>query len=384
MKKLFFICLLALGFGCGVQAQGVDIYVNGHLMLDGDTLTITRATVNDNHMVHAFTIFHNTGDATVTLTGKKVATLPEGVHDGWCIWENCMTVDTITAEFVLEAGKMFEGPTEYLDITPKGYVGDDIYVTYTFSTVNKPEETTTFTLHWVLGEPTLAPVNITVDGQAAVQDKFIVVERPTQDKGMIHVDLTFDNTGSEAVIMAAERGKFLAPGTSTDWCMFGSCFTTDEFKGEKALEPGVSESTDDRPQYLEYTPKGYVGTSVVYYSIYTADDEFNRTDFVVRWVTKEPAGGGDDDTTANETMANAVQTAVYPNPAVTTARLTWEPVEGAVMLNVRSVSGQLVYSRLVEGLTETEINVAGFTPGMYFYTLERQGERLARGKLLVR
>lgn len=383
MKKLFFICLLALGFGCGVQAQGVDIYVNGKLMMDGDTLTITRATVNDNHMVHAFTIFHNTGEATVTLTGKKEATLPEGVHDGWCIWENCMTADTITAEVVLEAGKMFEGPTEYLDITPKGYVGDDIYVTYTFSTEENPDQATTFTLHWILGEPTLAPVNITVDGQAAVQDKFIAVERPTQDKGMIHVNLTFENTGEEAVLMSASRGKFLAPGTSTDWCMFGSCFPADEFEDQE-LEPGLTESNDDSPLYLEYTPKGYVGTSVVYYSFYTADDEFNRTDFVVRWVTKEPAGGGGDDSTANETMANAVKTAVYPNPAVTTARLTWEPVEGAVMLNVRSVSGQLVYSRLVEGLTETEINVAGFTPGMYFYTLERQGERLARGKLLVR
>lgn len=35
-------------------------------------------------------------------------------------------------------------------------------------------------------------------------------------------------------------------------------------------------------------------------------------------------------------------------------------------------------------MTEAEINVANFTPGMYFYTLERQGERLGSGKLLVR
>lgn len=376
MKKLFFSCLLALGFGLGVQAQGVDIYVNGQLMSDGDEMTITRATVQDNNMLHAYTIFKNTGDATVTLTGKKEATLPEGVHDGWCIWKDCKTLNEIESDYELEAGKMFEGASEYLDITPKGYVGKGISITYTFSTKEKPEETTTFKLHWVLGEPALAPINMTVDGQEVGQDKFVKVERETIDKGMIHVEMSFDNTGSEAVKMAAERAKFLAPGTSTDWCMFGSCFTTDRIEGMEPLEPGLTESTEGSPQYLEYTPKGYVGESVVYYSIYTVDDEFNRTDFAVRWVTKEP--------TANENAADAVKTAVCPNPAVTTARLTWEAVEGAVVLNVRSVSGQLLYSRPVEGLTEAEINVAGFTPGMYFYTLERQGERLASGKLLVR
>lgn len=381
MKKLFFGCLLALGFGCGVQAQGVDIYVNGQLMSDGDEMTITRATVQDNNMLHAYTIFQNTGDATVTMTGKKEATLPEGVHDGWCIWENCNTADEIEAAYELEAGKMFGGPNEYLDITPKGYKGEDIHITYTFSTLEKPEETTTFTLHWVLGEPTLAPVNMTVDGQEVGQDKFIKVERETIDKGMIHVDMSFDNTGSEAVGMSAERGKFLAPGTKTEWCMFGNCFPSDQIEGMEELEPGLTESTSDSPQYLEYSPNGYVGESVVYYSFYTTEDPFNRTDFVVRWVTTEKRGG---DTSANENAADAVKTAVCPNPAVTTARLTWEAVEGAVVLNVRSVSGQLLYSRPVEGLTEAEINVAGFTPGMYFYTLERQGERLASGKLLVR
>ncbi|MDE5605950.1 MAG: T9SS type A sorting domain-containing protein, partial [Bacteroidales bacterium] len=319
---------------------------------------------------------HNTGDATVTLTGKKVATLPEGVHDGWCIWENCNTSNEIEADYELEAGERFEAPTEYLDITPAGYVGDDIYITYTFSTKEKPEETTTFTLHWVLGEPTLKPVNITVDGKEVGQDKFIEVKRETLATGMLKVEMTFENTGTEAVVMAADRAKVLAPGTSTDWCMFGSCFTTDHFEGMEPLEPGLTESTEDNAQYLEYTPKGYVGESLVYYSVYTAEDEFNRTDFVVRWITTELS--------ANESAADAVKTAVYPNPAVTTARLTWEAVDGAVVLNLRSVSGQLVYSRPVEGLTEAEINVAGFKAGMYFYTLERRGERLAGGKLLVR
>ncbi|MDE7149278.1 MAG: T9SS type A sorting domain-containing protein [Bacteroidales bacterium] len=375
MKRILLGCLSALAFVCGLQAQSLDIYVNGTLMQEGDTLTITRATVEGNAMLRAFTIFKNTGETAVTLKGTKVPSLPEGVHDGWCIWQDCKTLNEITSDYELEAGKMFEGSGEYLDITPAGYVGKDICITYTFSTVEKPDETLTFTLQWELGKPEGAAINMTVDGQEVTQSKFIKIERPTEATKMLHVEMTFENTGSEAVKMVAERAKFLAPGTSTDWCLFGACLTQDRIVGMEPLEPGLTESTDMSPQYLEYTPKGYVGESVVYYSFYAQEDPFNRTDFVVRWVTTG---------SANENAAEALQTAVYPNPAVETARLTWEAVEGAVVLNVRSVSGQLLYSRSVEGMTEAEINVAGFTPGMYFYTLERQGERLGSGKLLVR
>lgn len=377
MKKILFTCLLAMTAGLGLHAQGVDIYVNGTQMREGDTLKITRATVEGTTMLHAFTIFKNVGETAVTLTGKKTPSLPEGVHDGWCIWTECKTSNEITAESTLEAGKMFEGKNEYLDILPDGYVGEDIYVTYTFSTVEKPGEKLTFTLQWILGKPEGKPVNITVDEMEVGQDKFIEITRPTEAAKMLHVEMTFDNTNAEPIKMNADRAAFIPEGTSHDWCIFGNCWTSDHVTQGAPLQPGLTESSTMAPQYLEFTPNGYVGKeSLIYYSIYAAEDPFNRTDFVVRWVMT-------DNGAANET-ADLLKTAVYPNPASTTARLSWEAVEGAVVLNIRSVSGQLLYSRSVEGMSEAEINVAGFTPGMYFYTLERQGERLGSGKLLVR
>lgn len=377
MKKILFTCLLTMAAGLGLQAQGVDIYVNGTQMREGDTLKITRATVEGNAMLHAFTIFKNNGAEAVTLTGTKVPVMPESVHDGWCIWQDCKTSNSVTSDYKLEAGKMFEGSSEYLDIIPGGYVGEDIYVTYTFSTVEKPEEKLTFTLQWILGKPTGNPVNITVDEMEVGQDKFIEIKRPTEASKMLHVEMTFDNTNAEPIKMNADRAAFIPEGTSHDWCIFGNCWTSDHVTQGEPLQPGLTESNDMSPQYLEFTPNGYVGReSLIYYSIYAAEDPFNRTDFIVRWVMTESG-------TANET-ADLLKTAVYPNPATTVARLSWEAVEGAVVLSIRNVNGQVLYSRSVEGLTEAEVNVAGFTPGMYFYTLERQGERLGSGKLLVR
>lgn len=379
MKKIWLGMALALA-GCFVsQAQDFEIYVNGKQMADGDTLELTRATVEGTAIVRAYTIFKNVGEEPITFTGTKVASLPDSVHDGWCIWENCLEESSIEAEIAIEGGLMYEGSTEYLDIRPKGYTGDGIYVTYTFSTKENPDAKLTFTLHWILGKPTLAAVNMTVDGMEVSNQKkqYVKVERETSETATLEAELTMDNTGTESLIIQAEQIKLLGDGTSVTWCVLGSCNTEDEIEGEEPLEPGEAEPG----QHLGYTPKGYVGTSLIYYSFYAKEDPFCRTDFVVCWVTTEQTGG--NDTTANET-ADLLKTAVYPNPASTTARLSWEAVEGAVVLNIRSVSGQMVYSRSVEGMAEAEINVAGFTPGMYFYTLERQGERLGSGKLLVR
>lgn len=365
--------------GCFVsQAQDFEIYVNGKQMADGDTLELTRATVKGTAIVRAYTIFKNVGEAPITFTGTKVANLPDSVHDGWCIWDNCLTESSITAEMEIDGGLMYEGSTEYLDITPKGYTGDGIYVTYTFSTKEKPADKLTFTLHWILGEPTLPAVNMTVDGTAVSNQtkQYVEVKRETSETATLEAELTMYNTGTESVIIQAEQHKLLAEGTSVTWCVLGSCNIEDEIEGEEPLEPGEAEPG----QHLGYTPKGYVGTSLVYYSFYAKEDPFCRTDFVVRWVTTEQEGGG---STANET-ADVLKTAVYPNPAMETARLSWEAVEGPVVLNFRSVSGQLVYSLPVEGMTAVEIQVADWTPGLYFFSLDRRGERLGRGKLLVR
>ncbi|MDE7090469.1 MAG: T9SS type A sorting domain-containing protein, partial [Bacteroidales bacterium] len=196
---------------------------------------------------------------------------------------------------------------------------------------------------------------------------------------VLHIYTSFENPGQDTVIIYGQKKAVVDPVTMEAWCMLGNCWGDNITADAYPLLPGAtieSEPGGDQ-HYIDYTPDGYVGTGYVYYTFYDKENPANRVNFAVAWTTKK-------DTTANERTADAVKTAVYPNPAVTTARLTWEAVEGAVVLNVRSVSGQLLYSRPVEGQTEAEINVAGFTPGMYFYTLERQGERLAGGKLLVR
>ena len=388
MKKLLWLGLLGLSFG--LQAQNMAVYVNGTEMENGATLVLTYATDADETL-HAYSIFENIGDEAITIKGVKALNVPESLvgNDAWCIMGACQGAEAQSA-WSLDPGERFAGTSEYFGIMPEGYVGDDVEITYTFTaftTGDNPEErgSITFTLKWeLLEQPTDRMKIYLAEGrdQKLVEDghlyeyAFELDGDPDQE---LHIYTSFENPGAETVIIYGQKQAAIDPMAEVGWCMLGNCWGESDVKADAyPLLPGATITSDPQgdQHYIDYTPNGYVGTGYVYYTFYDKENPANRVNFAVAWKTTE--------FTANERMADAVQTVVYPNPAVTTARLTWEAVEGAVVLNVRSVSGQLLYSRPVEGLTETEINVAGFTPGMYFYTLERQGERLASGKLLVR
>lgn len=380
MKKLLLICLLGLSFG--LKAQNFELYINGQRVTNGGTVTLTYAT-DPEEVLHAYAIIKNVGTEKIRITGtRNVDALADTLKDRtlWCIMGGCQGA-TARAQSELAPGEMFAGETEYFGIMPLGYVGE-ARVTYTLTTEEHPEtDAMTFNVVWDLREVPTNRMNMYLEGKKIedghmYEHEFALTDDPDE---MFELHTVFENPSKDTVIIYAYKNSFVAEGVLNAWCMLGNCWeetiTADRYP---LLPESKIESDDDVQHYLDYTPNGYVGVGYVYYTFYDKNNPANCLNFAVAWKTTGKP------TTANEKAADALQTAVYPNPATTVARLSWEAVEGVVVLNVRNVNGQLLYSRNVEGLTEAEINVAGFTPGMYFYTLERQGERLGSGKLLVR
>ena len=77
----------------------------------------------------------------------------------------------------------------------------------------------------------------------------------------------------------------------------------------------------------------------------------------------------------------------YPNPATTTTRINVELVSGSELsLEVSNVVGQVVYAEdrgTVNAIQNTfVIDVADFTPGVYFYTVKVNKESVTY-KMLV-
>ncbi len=382
MKKIgLLMCMLGMAFG--LHAQNFEIYVNGVKVKNGDIITAKFVT-DLEEALHAYTVFKNTGSSDITLTGTKADNLPAALKgkDLWCIFEQCQNATAIEAARKLKAGEMFSGNGEYLALTPEGYVGN-AEIVYTFATKEQPDSKISFTMKWELTAVVENRMKMFL-GEDEITDGHMYTQELTltNDPDEVFKAYTsFQNPSQEEVIVAAEKKAFLNGESEEGWCMLGNCWTGNTFEAEdKPLAPGMTIATvpGGDEHYFDYTPNGYEGVSYTYYTFYDKKKPGNRLSFAIAWKTQK----GKD--AANEVLADVIKSSAYPNPASETARLTWDAAEGAVVLNVRNLSGQVVYSRNVEGMTSAEIAVSAWTPGMYFYTIERQGERLGGGKLLVR
>lgn len=77
-----------------------------------------------------------------------------------------------------------------------------------------------------------------------------------------------------------------------------------------------------------------------------------------------------------------------PNPAANVTTIPYSlPQEGTVRLSVLGVNGQILYSTELQseaGYNEYELNVANFSNGIYYYSMEFQGKRIVRKMNIAR
>ncbi|MBO4580732.1 MAG: T9SS type A sorting domain-containing protein, partial [Bacteroidales bacterium] len=76
-----------------------------------------------------------------------------------------------------------------------------------------------------------------------------------------------------------------------------------------------------------------------------------------------------------------------PNPADNQAMVRYSiPQDGAVMFTILNVAGQVIYTEEVEAAAGTNsivFNTENMAAGIYFYTMDFQGQRLMK-KMVIR
>ena len=85
--------------------------------------------------------------------------------------------------------------------------------------------------------------------------------------------------------------------------------------------------------------------------------------------------------TATQTVAEVIA-AAYPNPASEVVNFRLNNVKAGATVVLRDLSGKAL--RQVVAADEVSMNLQGLSAGMYFYTVEEQGVRMATGKLVIR
>lgn len=86
--------------------------------------------------------------------------------------------------------------------------------------------------------------------------------------------------------------------------------------------------------------------------------------------------------TAVETLSENPEIRVYPNPSNGTFRLVMNRIPVGSDLEIYTITGQKENSQIISSSGE-ELNLTGFSRGIYFYKLANQHHILALGKIIV-
>ncbi|TSA24120.1 MAG: T9SS C-terminal target domain-containing protein [Bacteroidetes bacterium] len=195
---------------------------------------------------------------------------------------------------------------------------------------------------------------------------------PTTTTIEAHIGVT--NNGSVTLSVKCKKEEIsLIPNSINAFC-WGACYEPEVYVSLFPLDiaPGVTST-----EFIgEYQPVNNAGQSVIRYTFY---DEKNPNDSVCFQALYNAYPLGIESHRGSATLSNA-----YPNPANTQAtfRYAVERDANAVLL-VRNLLGSTMAEEVLTGSGEVRISTRDLSEGIYFYSLQVNGQTQSTRKLVV-
>lgn len=155
-------------------------------------------------------------------------------------------------------------------------------------------------------------------------------------------------------------------------CGFGGCRAGNSIDNE-TLEPGKTYGGENDKIDIAYL----MGEDAVKVTMKVTMSDNTAGESLVFTLVFDPKSGE----TANQTVAEVIA-AAYPNPASEVVNFRLNNVKAGATVVLRDLAGKAL--RQVAAADEVSMNLQGLSAGMYFYTVEEQGVRMATGKLVIR
>lgn len=220
----------------------------------------------------------------------------------------------------------------------------------------------------------LKHANITLNDN----DTIFVVPRFLHADETVYIDIE-NTTTQELGIMVQRQLVTLLNNATTVFCIGDACLDADASIFPEIIPAGGSlthADAGDRSFHIFYNPNGSVGISLL---------KFTFFDQTTPSISKSVYIKLDNTISVNETTANNSLSA-YPNPA--SNRVTIEhnlPSNpfGAQLI-IRNITGVSVYKTPIGNTNRTNISLEGFTPGIYFYSIEVNNKSIITKKLIIK
>lgn len=209
-------------------------------------------------------------------------------------------------------------------------------------------------------------------------DTIDVVPRYSNADDVFYLDI-FNTTSQNLGVMVQRQKVSLVNGATSVFCVGDACLDGDAsiFPENILAGDSLTHSADgDRSFHIFYNPNGTSGVSLLKFTFF---DETTTT------ITKSVFFRINHEVSVNEAKENTVLTA-YPNPA--TSRVTFEHVLNSniigAQLIIRNITGVSVYNSPIGNSSKSNISLEGFTPGIYFYSIEVNNKSIITKKLIIK
>ena len=212
-------------------------------------------------------------------------------------------------------------------------------------------------------------------------DTVVISGDPADAELTFHAILT-NNSDDSVAFKVQRRLIHLLDGVTHYFC-WGLCYLPNHDSifvpsGYVGLNAGQSSTEWDFSGH--YEPTGVIGTSLVEYKFFNADNEDEFVTVVAKFVTAP-------DGIMDQIMADGFVSDIYPNPASHFINLDYELTSKVNNANIRVMNllGSVVKNvEIDKNSTNLRLDISNLTNGVYFYSVIINNEVYKTKKLIVR
>ena len=213
-----------------------------------------------------------------------------------------------------------------------------------------------------------------------VGDTFNVFIERINDENTIWLSV-MNNTSDSLYITVAKEvlSELPDPDCFNTFCL-GNCYDPSVMVSPSTLNLAAGESSTNDQFHLVYYPANQYGTTSVKFSFY--DERINEIprEVVVNYITIED--GIEEPVTAK--LFNA-----YPNPATSNVTIQYDlagrTIGNNAQIVITSLVGNRVYTQPINNASgKANIDLSNLVAGIYFYSLEVNGQAISTKKLIVK
>lgn len=214
---------------------------------------------------------------------------------------------------------------------------------------------------------------ISYNGEPVGEEFNFYVENANDDNELIFI---ITNTSSEEIsISLSRRVVSEVPGSYNIFCFGGGCYDSQDYANNPmVLQPG--ETSEGSDFHFVYNPGGNEGTTSVNYSFTSAGYSVS---VLVNYIYST-VGISSSDLSVNSLAA-------YPNPASTSVTVSYDlsGLNSDARLVITNLVGSKVAVRSLNGNSgKVNIDLSNLDAGIYFYSIEANGQAISTRKLIVK